>query len=116
MLRSTVLGIAIHRFFTRTTCTLHLALAVTVDATDCDQARPPSDGAPRTTRSTLLCRANSTMTSAGAPDSTACRESRWVGRPRGATQCLSLTRCSSDVVDRSEEHTPELQSLRHLVC
>src|SRR6187431_1059735 len=55
----------LQRFRTRTTCTLQRALPVTVDATDCDQARPPSEGAPRTMRSTLLWLASSTMVSAG---------------------------------------------------
>ena len=44
----------VQRLGTRTTCTLHFTFAVTVEAVDCDQARPPSDGAPTTSTSTLL--------------------------------------------------------------
>src|SRR5262245_62900675 len=47
-----------------------------------------------------------------APGTLACPPSR----PSTPTSRATLVTCSANVASESEEHTSELQSLRHLVC
>src|SRR5262245_66468892 len=64
----------------------------------------------RPPRSTLF--PYTTLFRSTAPRSPPPPHRRWRLRPRGRV----CARCASSWAERSEEHTSELQSLRHLVC